>query len=193
MIRNRPVLVAEMGAPHGIKGEVRVKCHLSDPLALGTYGPLWDEGGQEYDVVSARPSKSVLIVRFDGVNDRNMAAALKGKRLYVDRSEFGELVAEDEYFHADLIGLDVVDTKGELCGRLVAIHDFGAGDIVEIETQDGGDLMVPFTRACVPDIALDARRITIEPPLEISGEPSEAEQSEPRVDRPTDKGKGDFE
>lgn len=147
-----PVQLAVVGAAHGIKGEVRVKSFAEDPLALGRYGPLHTESGQALKVKDVRPAKNVVIVRFEGVSDRSAAEALTGQALYVDRSALPDQLEEEEFYHADLIGLPALDETGEKVGKVLAIHDFGAGDVLEIRPDSGPSVMVPFTREAVPEI-----------------------------------------
>lgn len=149
-----PVQMAVIGAPHGISGEVRVKTFTGDPTALGDYGPLQAEDGRIFTITSVRPAKDVIIVRFGEVKDRTAAEALTGLALYVDRSSLPTDLEDDEYYHADLIGLLVIDETGEKIGKVAAIHDFGAGTIIEISLPAGRSVMVPFTRAAVPEIDL---------------------------------------
>ncbi|MDN5926927.1 MAG: ribosome maturation factor RimM [Hyphomicrobiales bacterium] len=149
----KPVQMAVIGAAHGIRGEVRIKIFTGDPAALGDYGPLRDAAGRAFEVISMRPAKEVSIVRFKGVATREAAEALNGVALFVDRSALPADLDEEEFYHADLIGLAVRDQKGAEIGTVAAIHDFGAGDILEVARRDGPSVMIPFTRAAVPEIA----------------------------------------
>src|SRR5690606_15853715 len=144
-----PILMAVIGAAHGIKGELRVKTFTGDPMALADYGPLYDREGRRFDIADIRPAKGVVVVRFKQVKDRNAAEALTGTALYVDRSALAE-TEEGEFYHADLIGLSVQDETARTIGQVSAIHDFGGGDIMEIEYPSGRTVLVPFTRAAVP-------------------------------------------
>lgn len=147
-----PVQLGVVGAAHGIKGEVRVKTFTTDPMALGGYGPLYTGDGRALEVAGIRPAKDVVIIRFKDVADRNAAEQLTGEALYVDRSALPEELEEEEFYHADLVGLEVLDETGEDVGRITAIHNFGAGDILEVRPQEGHTLMIPFTRDAVPEI-----------------------------------------
>lgn len=155
------VLMAVVGAPHGVKGEVRVRSHTSDPLSIAGYGPLRSRDGRVFQIVHARPQKTVLVVRFKGVSDRTAAEALNGTELFVEKSALGE-PDEDEFFHADLVGLEVSDTTGAALGRVVALHDFGAGDIVEIGRHGNRTVMIPFTRAAVPVVDIKTRKLVVD-------------------------------
>lgn len=150
----RPIQMAVIGAPHGIKGELRVKTFTGDPLALADYGPLYDEAGARYDVVDIRPAKNVVVVRFRQVNDRASAEALNGTVLYVDRSVLPDDLEEDQFYHADLIDLPVRDEHGQVLGHVSAFHDFGGGDIMEVVLGSGKTVLVPFNRDAVPTVDL---------------------------------------
>lgn len=165
---DKPVLLARVGAPHGVKGEVRVKSFTSNPLALAEYNPLFAGDGRRFEITSARPSKTVLVVRFKGINSREAAETLNGVELFADRSGLPELDGEDEFYAGDLVGLQVVETGGKVFGKVRAVHDFGAGDIVEIDLVSGGQEMFAFTRAIFPHVDLDAGTITIKPPVYVS-------------------------
>jgi 16S rRNA processing protein RimM len=157
-----PVQLGVIGAAHGIKGEVRVKTFTEDPLGLGGYGPLHLADGRTLTIASLRPAKEVLIVRFAEVADRNAAEAMNGEALFVDRSALPEALEEDEFYHADLVGLAALDETGEDVGRVTAVHDFGAGDLLEIRPAAGPSLMIPFTREAVPAIDLAAGVVRID-------------------------------
>jgi len=146
--------MATIGAAHGVKGEVRVKTFTGDPLALGDYGPLYDAEGRTYTVAALRPAKTVLVVRFREIASREAAEGATGTALYIDRSALPDDLGEDEFYHADLIGLAVRDETGGEIGRIAAMQDFGGGDIVEIALAGGRTAMVPFTRAAIPEIAV---------------------------------------
>jgi 16S rRNA processing protein RimM len=148
-----PVQMATIGAAHGIRGEVRARVFTGDPAALGRYGPLYDEPGRAFEVVSVRPAKEVSIVRFKDITTREAAEALNGTALFVDRSALPADLEEEEFYHADLIGLAVRDEQGAEIGTISAIHDFGAGDILEVARKNAPSAMIPFTRAAVPEVA----------------------------------------
>lgn len=158
----KPIQMAVIGAPHGIKGELRVKTFTGDPLALADYGPLYDEAGNRYDVVDIRPAKNVVVVRFRQVTDRAAAEALNGAVLYVDRSVLPEDLEEDQFYHADLIDLPVHDEEGQVVGHVSAFHDFGGGDIMEVVLGSGKTVLVPFSREAVPIVDLEAGVVGID-------------------------------
>ena len=165
MTADSRLLLARIGAAHGVRGEVRVKAFTGDPLALGAYGPLLTEDGRTLTVERLRSDKTLVVVKFRGVDDRNAAESLRGLRLFVDRAALPVPEDEDEFYHADLIGLEAVTADGAPLGTVVAIHDFGAGDILDIAPPAAADrcrsLLVPFTRACVPEIDLAAGRLVV--------------------------------
>lgn len=158
----RQVQLGIIGAPHGVKGEVRVKSFTADPMAIGDYGPLSLDDGRTLSIVSLRPQGDMLVVRFDGVTTREQAAALTNRVLHVDRAVLPEVGDEDEFYHADLVGLAVVDETGEEVGKVVGLQDFGAGDILEIRLGGGRSVLIPFTRAAVPVIDLSGGRVVVD-------------------------------
>ena len=170
---DRLVLLGVFGAAHGVRGEVRLKSYTADPLAIASYGLLTGEDGRPVEIRGARLLKGdMLVVSVKGVGDRNAAEALTNQRLYAPRGALGVAEEEDEFFHADLIGLGAVTVEGAPFGRVVAMHAFGAGDILEIAPEDGGPtLLLPFTKAVVPEIDLVQGRLVVVPP----GETGEAE------------------
>lgn len=157
-----PVQLGIIGAPHGIKGEVRVKPFTEDPLALGKYGPLTTEDEMTLTIRSIRPAKTVVVVRFREVQDRNAAEALNGKALFVERDALPDDLGEEEFYHADLIGLHVQDETGERIGQIAAVHNFGAGDMLEIRPQGSHSVFIPFTKLAVPVINFDHGIVTID-------------------------------
>lgn len=159
-----PIQLAVIGAAHGTRGEVRVKTFTGDPLALADYGMLYDAQGKAFEVLEIRPAKTVVVVRFKGVNDRNAAEALNGTELFIDRSQLpdGEL-EEDEFFHTDLIGLEALDEDGTSHGVVSAVFDFGGGDLIELSAKGKRPMLIPFTQAAVPEIDFDQGIIRVEP------------------------------
>jgi len=164
--REQPVLLGIIGAAHGVRGEVRVKSYTADPLDLGRYGPLSAEDGRRFEVLSIRPARDVVVVRFKGLDDRNAAEALNGVRLFVARAALPPPEDEDEFLHADLIGLRAETAQGALLGHVSAIHNFGGGDVVEIRPARGESLLFAFTRAVVPLVDIAGGRIVVAPPHE---------------------------
>lgn len=160
---DNPVQLAVIGAAHGIKGEVRVKTYTGDPLDLGSYGLLYDTSGKSYEILSIRPSKTVVVVRFAGVDDRNAAEALNGKELYVDHAQLPQDLDEDEFYYTDLIGLAVRDSAGVSYGKVSAVFNFGGGDVLEIKESGKKPVLIPFTLVSVPEILMEEGAILIDP------------------------------
>ena len=162
MVETR-VLVGVVGAPQGVRGEVRIKSYTGEPRAIGAYGPLATEDGRRtLTVLSLRPLKDdMLVARVAGVDDRDAAAALTNVKLYVDRSRLPPPDA-DEFYHVDLVGLLAEDEAGAGLGRVAGIANHGAGDILEIVPPAGGEtLLIPFTLAFVPVLDFAAGRLVV--------------------------------
>lgn len=151
---------------HGVRGQVRVKSFTRDPSDLCAYGPLTDAAGRPIGLSLAGSAKGVLIARVDGVTDRDAAEALKGVELHVERAALPE-PEEDEFYHADLVGTAAVLPDGTPWGVVRAVHDFGAGAVLEIGREDGSETMLAFTRETVTEIDVAAGRLTVDPPAEI--------------------------
>lgn len=170
----KSILIAEIGAAHGVRGEVRVKAHTANPLAIADYGPLYDSRGGIFRVKSMRHLKDdMLVVAFEGVADRTAAEKLNRTKLHVDRAALPP-PDEDEFYHADLVGLAVETTAGEPIGTVVAVANFGADDLLDIRRPGGTSVYVPFTRAIVPILDFATGKAVIDPPeglLEEGGEP----------------------
>lgn len=168
------ICVAQIGGPHGIRGEVKLKSFTADPMAVSDYGLLESEDGSaRFALETVRPAKGHLIARLRGVDDRNAAERLTNLKLFVPRERLPRPAA-DEFYHADLIGLSAVATDGTEVGQVVAVHDFGAGDILELKPAAGGPtIMLPFTETFVPSIDVSARRIVVAPPADIAVKRSE--------------------
>ncbi len=165
-----PICVARIGAAHGVRGAVKLWTFTDDPLAVKRYGPLATrDGARRFEVASAREAKGHLVATLKGVTTREEAERLNGVELYVARDKL-PATDDDEYYHADLIGLAAVTTADEPLGRVVAIHNFGAGDIIEIAPPHGPTLLLPFTNAVVPTVDLAGGRAVIKLPDEIEGD-----------------------
>jgi 16S rRNA processing protein RimM len=159
------VCVAQIGAAHGIRGEVKLWSFTADPLAIRDYGPLENEdGAARFNIESLRPAKDHLVARFAGIEDRNAAERLTNLRLFVPRTRL-PATETDEFYHADLTGLKAVDAHGHEYGIVIAVQNFGAGDLIEIKTPDGREtFMLPFTVTTVPAVDVAGGRIVIDPP-----------------------------
>ncbi|MGC0051738.1 ribosome maturation factor RimM [Brucella pituitosa] len=159
-----PIQLAVIGAAHGIRGEVRVKTFTDDPLAIADYGLLYDGQGKAYEVLEARSAKTVVVVRFKGVNDRNAAEALNGTELFIDRSQLpDDELDEDEFFQTDLIGLEALDADGKSYGVVSALFDFGGGDLIELSLKGKRPMLIPFTEAAVPEIDFEKGTLRVDP------------------------------
>ncbi len=152
----------------GVKGELRVKSFCAEPSDIGNYNPLTSEDGeQSFDLTVKGPIKGGYSCRIKGVQYKDQADALRGVRLFTNRENLPSL-PDDEFYHADLIGLDVVDTGGEKLGKIEAVYDHGAGDMLEISGKGiKNTVMLPFTREAVPTIDLEAGRVITDPPTGI--------------------------
>lgn len=165
-----PICVARIGAAHGVRGAVKLWTFTEDPLAVKHYGPLMTrDGARQFEVMHVREARDHLVATLKGVASREDAERLNGLELYVPRDKLPE-TDEGEYYHADLIGLAAVNAANEPLGRVTAIHNFGAGDIIEIAPAHGPTMMLPFTNAVVPTVDLAGGRVVIELPQEIEGD-----------------------
>jgi 16S rRNA processing protein RimM len=166
------ICVAQIGGAHGIRGEVKLKSFTGDPMAVTEYGPLESEDrSRSFEIEVVRPAKGHLVARLRGIGDRNAAERLANVRLFVPRSRLPP-PAPDEFYHADLIGLAAVTAEGVEIGSVVAVHDFGAGDILEVRPQAGGrTLLLPFADAFVPSVDIAGRRIVVAPPADAEADP----------------------
>src|ERR1700761_2338761 len=164
------VCVARIGAAHGVRGAVKLWTFTEDPFAVTRYGPLSTrDGARTFEVAHAREAKGHLVATLKGVTSRNEAERLNGIELYVAREKL-PATDDDEYYHADLIGLAGVPAAEEPLGKVIAIHNFGAGDIIEIAPPKGATMLLPFTNAVVPIIDIAGGRVVIELPAEIQGD-----------------------
>jgi len=164
------ICVARIGAAHGVRGAVKLWTFTEDPLAVERYGPLLTkDGARQFELTSAREGKGHLIAVLKGVTTREQAERLNGVELFVAREKL-PATDDNEYYHADLIGLAAVTTTDEPLGRVVAIHNFGAGDILEIAPPQGATVLLPFSNAVVPTVDLAGGRVVIEMPGEIEGD-----------------------
>jgi 16S rRNA processing protein RimM len=168
--------MGRIGAAHGISGDVKVQSYTEDPLALAAYGPLMTgRPGLTLTVRNARSAGAGLIVRFEGIDDRNAAEKLNGVDLYVERSRLPEPEnADEEFYHADLVGLSARLSDGTALGEVSAVPNFGAGDLIEVRDPRSGDtFLFPFTKGVVPEIHIAEGYLVIHPPLDA--EPGDEE------------------
>ena len=175
------ICLGQIGAPHGVRGEVRLHSFTANPTAIATYGPLETEDGRVFKIESLRPAKHAFVAKLSGVADRDTAERLANTKLYVPRERLPEPAEANEFYHADLIGLRAVDNDGRECGTVVAVHNFGAGDIIEIAPASGATMLLPFSNAVVPTVDIAGGRVVIELPHEIEGDgPDQNLSSRPR-------------
>ncbi len=160
------VCVAQIGAPHGVHGEVRLWTFTADPMAVTRYAPLQTEDGkQAFEIEAVRPAKGHLVARLRGIDTREAAERLTNIKLFVPRERLPEIEA-DEFYHADLVGLRVEDENGSEIGAVIAVHNFGAGDLLEIQPPDGGAMLLPFTETVVPEVDIKGGRLVVVLPEE---------------------------
>jgi 16S rRNA processing protein RimM len=169
------LLMGRIGAAHGIKGEVRITSFTAEPLALRDYGPLGtNKPGLMIEIETARATTNVLVARLKGVTDRTAAEKLNGVELYVDRDKLPAPEDDDDFYHADLIGLEARLADGTAIGTVTAIPNYGASDLIEVRDPRSGDTyLYPFTKAVVPQVKLAEGYLVIEVPLDA--EPGEEE------------------
>ncbi len=164
------ILLGVVVGAHGLKGEVKVRTFTQTPDRLGAYGPLHGKDGRIFIVDAVRAVDAAsAIARFEGMASREGAEALKGLELYVARAALPEAEAE-EFYHADLVGLRAEDEEGRLIGHIRGIHNFGAGDVLDIEKPDGSDALLPFAREFVPIVDVRSGRVVIAVPEEIEAQ-----------------------
>ena len=170
------ICIARIGAAHGVRGAVKLWTFTEDPLAVMQYGSLaTKDGARSFEVATAREAKGHLVATLKGIATREDAERLNGVELYIARDKL-PATSENEYYHADLIGLAAVTAANQPLGRVTAIHNFGAGDIIEIAPPQGATMLLPFTSAVVPSVDLASGRVVIELPAEIEGDsPADAE------------------
>jgi 16S rRNA processing protein RimM len=163
-VAGRRILLGVVGRPHGVRGLLHVHSHATDPASLAAYGPLTDERGRQFVLRWRGEGIAELAEMVDGrrvpVADRDAAGRLVNTRLYVARDRLPAPEA-DEYYLADLVGLRAVTPDGEELGAVTAVHDYGAGASLEIGTK-----LLPFTRACVPEVDIAGGRLIVVPPVE---------------------------
>src|SRR5258705_9747116 len=163
------ICVARIGAAHGVRGAVKLWTFTEDPLAVQHYGPLLTKDARQFEGTDVREAKGHLVATVKGVATREGAERLNGVELYVAREKL-PATSEDEYYHADLVGVAAVNAAGEPLGRVIAIYNFGAGDIIEIAPPNGTTMLLPFSNAVVPTVDLEGGRVVIELPDEVEGD-----------------------
>jgi 16S rRNA processing protein RimM len=162
-VTGNKVRVARIGAAHGVRGELKLWSFTGDPAAIADYGPLQSEDGKrQFEIETMRTAKDHFVVRLVGVADRDAAEKLVNTDLFVPRDRLPPINEDDTYYHADLVGLSAVTPEGVALGTVTALHNFGAGDLIEIATTQGGEpLLLPFNATIVPEIDIAARKIVV--------------------------------
>ncbi len=163
------VVMGVITSAHGIRGEVKIKSFTETPEDIAAYGPLLlDDGPQTVEIERLRPRKGAFIAKLKGVEDRDAAELLRGRELKLPRDRLPDIEEADTFYHSDLIGLKAEKEKGQPAGEVVAVHDFGAGDLLEIRPEGTRETYyLPFTKEAVPKVDLAGGRIVINPPPEL--------------------------
>jgi len=167
---SKRLLIGQIGGAHGVRGLVRVNSFTADPADLTAYGRPTDASGAPIAIDIVGKSKGQLMARIDGVTDRTGAERWRGVELFIERDLLPEPDDDEDFYHADLIGLSVEDLNARALGTVRAVHDFGAGDVLEIRGGAQGELYLPFTHAVVPTVDLAGGRLIADPPVEV-GDP----------------------
>ena len=159
------VCVGAIAGAFGVRGEVRLKSFCAEAADIAAYGALTTEdGSRTFDVTLTRPVPEGFAARLTGIASKEAADALRGTRLYAPREALPSL-PDDEFYHADLLGLTALDTGGRELGKIAAVLNHGAGDLLELRGPGlKGSVLVPFTRAIVPTVDLASGRVIIDPP-----------------------------
>lgn len=158
----QPVLLARIGAAHGINGQVRIKSFTHDPLALADYKMLYNAHGEEVKIKSLRPQKDMLVAKIAGIDSREQAQTLNGAELFVERDQLPDDLDEDEFYLEDLIGLDIYDLEEQNIGKVHALHNFGAGDLIEMRDKNGKLVFIPFTKVAVPTVDFAEKKLIVD-------------------------------
>ena len=161
--RDALVCLGQIGAPHGVRGEVRLRSFTAEPDAIAAYGPLQLEDGRTIAIESLRPAKDHFVATLSGIHDRDAAAQLANEKLYVPRERLPQLADPEEFYHSDLIGLAVVDRGGQRLGSVVAIHNFGAGDLIELKLDASNKTeLLPFDDTNVPHVDIAGGKLVLD-------------------------------
>ncbi len=172
----RLLLVGRIAAAHGVRGLVKLQCFTAEPAAIGAYGPLSDASEKRQFEVTVRTAvKGGVIAAIAGIADRTAAEKLRGTELYLCRDKLPP-VAEGEYYHADLVGLAAELADGRPFGRVRAVENFGAGDLLAIDRPDGPSVSLPFTDRAVPEVDIAGGRIVVDPPAGLLDEATAEER-----------------
>ncbi len=168
MTDDNRVLLGQFGAAHGIRGEVKLVAYTEDPLGVADYGPVTLEDGRVIEIIAVRAQGEGLVARVKGIGDRTAAETLRNRRFTVDRAVLPPIEDEDDFYQADLVGLRAELADGSAYGSVVAVQNFGAGDLIEIQPAPGArTFYLPFTRAVVPVVDIAGGRLVVAPPPEV--------------------------
>jgi 16S rRNA processing protein RimM len=167
------ICLGVIAAPHGVRGDVRIRSYTERPEDIAAYGPLTDDAGRVWQLRIKSRSKSGFVASLDGVRDRDAAERLKGQKLHVARAALPELEEEDSYYHADLIGLRVELAGGGTAGTIAAVHDFGAGVLLEIAREGEASALIPFTAEAVPSVDIAGGKVVVAAATEFLAEAEE--------------------
>ena len=163
-MKSERICVAAIMGAFGVRGEVRIKSFCAEPSAAGDYGPVeTEDGSARYELDLTRPVKGGFAARLSGVTTKEAADRLRGTRLYVGRERLPDL-PDDEYYHTDLIGMEVMDTGGAKLGRVKAVLNHGASDLLEVQVPGGAAVLLPFTHDFVPVVDTGRGRLVVDPP-----------------------------
>ncbi len=184
------VLLGQFGAAHGIRGEIKLVAYTEDPLGVADYGPVTLDDGRVVEFLAVRVQGEGLVARVKGFGDRTAAETLRNRRFSVDRSVLPPIEDEDDFYYADLVGLRAELADGTLYGSVIAVQNFGAGDLIEIQPAPGArTLYLPFTRAVVPVVDIAGGRLVVAPPPEVEARQETDEdggEDEPDAEPPID-------
>ncbi|MDD9900920.1 MAG: ribosome maturation factor RimM [Alphaproteobacteria bacterium] len=159
------ICLAEIVGAQGVRGQVKVKLFGDNPESLVEYSPLCDaKGAFLYTVEKLIPHGNIWLAALAGVSDRSAAEKLRGTKLYVSRDVLPDVEEDGTYYHADLVGLATKHIDGTDMGRIIAVANFGAGDLLEIKPPKGNSFYIPFTNEAVPEVSITKGTVTINPP-----------------------------
>ncbi len=164
MSKQKKICVGQVGAPHGVKGDVRLMSFMQEPDDIVAYGRLMDETGKAYTLVLKGHHKDKLIVAIEGVDSREAAQHLTNMKLYLDRAALPALEDDGTFYQEDLVGLTVRDLDGKDIGDVIAVHNFGAGDLLEVRFTNGEQEYISFTQDTVPEVDLETGFLIYQPP-----------------------------
>lgn len=167
--QSRLIEMGVFSAPHGVRGQIKLRSYTEIPEDICAYGPLQDKQGRTYAISIAGEAGDMLIVSVQGINDRNAADSLKNIKLFLPRSKLPKL-RKGEYYHEDLSGIEVFTADDKPFGRILSVHDFGAGTLVNIALAQGGEEYMPFNKQTFPNVDIDAGRAIIDPPFIVKGD-----------------------